>query len=86
MPLDPIHRSPFSPDRRPPDRPPDRAAAAIRGARVGAVLAAIVAILLIYLRGSPVLRALPFDPQFLVGVAFFAPILLGFLRPPRNRL
>lgn len=86
MPLDPLHRTPFSPSRRPPEPPPDRLAAAIRGARVGAVLAVVVAILLIYLRGLPALQRLPFDPQFLVGVAFLGPILLGFLRPPRNRL
>jgi hypothetical protein len=87
MPLRPIHRSPFSPHRRPPERP-DRAAAAIRGARIGAVLAAAVAIALLSLRGSRVLAYLPFDPQILVAVAFFGPILVGFLRPgvPRNRL
>jgi hypothetical protein len=81
MPLDPIHRSPFSPNRPPPRRP-DRVASAVRGARVGAVLAAIVAILLIYLRGSPLLARLPFDPQLLVGAAFLVPIVLGLLRPP----
>lgn len=80
MPLRPIHRSPFSPDRRPPPRP-DRAAAAIRGARVGAVLAAAVAIGLIYLRGSEPLRRLPFEPELLVALAFFVPVLIGLLRP-----
>lgn len=86
MPREPFHRSPFSTHRRPPESPPDRVAAAIRGARAGAVLAAIVAILLIYLRGTPALQRLPFDPQYLIAVVFFVPILLGYLRPPRNRL
>ena len=80
MPLRPIHRSPFSPDRRPPEAP-DRVAAAVRGTRAGAVLAAVVAVLLFVLRGSPALLGLPFPPEVLVAVAFLAPVLLGLLRP-----
>jgi hypothetical protein len=76
--MEPLHRPRF---RREPDRPPqpDRAASAVRAARVGAVLAAVVAVAVLYFgRGR-----LPFDPQYLILVAFFAPILIALVRPPR---
>jgi hypothetical protein len=76
--LEPLHRPRF---RREPDRPPkpDRLSSAVRAARVGAILAAVVAVgVLFFGRGR-----LPFDPQFLVILAFVAPILLALARPPR---
>lgn len=78
MPLEPIHRPRF---RREPDRAPkpDRVARAAAAARVGAVLAALVAVAALFV--GP--RLLPFDPQYLVILAFVAPILLALVRPPR---
>ncbi len=78
MPREPIHRPRFQ--REPEHRPkPDRVARAASAARVGAVLAAVVAVAALFVGPG----RLPFDPQYLVIVAFLAPILVAALRPPR---
>jgi hypothetical protein len=46
--------------------------------RVGAVLAAVVAVLALFLGPG----RLPFDAQYLVIVAFLAPILIALVRAP----
>ena len=51
----------------------------MRAARTGTVLAAIVAVGVLFLGPG----RLPFDPQFLIILAFVAPILLALVRPPR---
>jgi hypothetical protein len=77
VPLEPIHRPRF---QRPPERPPtgDRLSRAVKAVRLGAVLAAVVAVLALF--AGP--GRLPFDPQYLVILAFVAPVLIALVRRP----